>query len=224
LGEVHVLFTGLIEELGVITSIKKNADGANIIIGASTVLSDIKIGDSVAVNGPCLTVTAFNRDSFTVFAMPETINKSTLGSLATGEKVNLERAMTLGGRLGGHLVSGHIDTVVTLTRRNPQGGAIILDFEAPQSLMRYIVTKGSVALDGVSLTVVDTAESSFSVGLIPHTSAETTLGYLKIGSGINLEVDLIGKYVEKMLLPRLESPGGKKETLTMSLLQEKGYI
>ncbi len=218
------MFTGLIEELGVIRSIKKNAEGAYIIVGASKVLSDLKIGDSVAVNGPCLTVTAFNRDSFTVFAMPETLKKSTLGGLTSGEKVNLERAMTLGGRLGGHLVSGHIDAVVTLTGRNPQGGAIILDFEAPQTLMRYIVPKGSVALDGVSLTVVETAESGFSVGLIPLTSAETTLGYCKIGSGINLEVDLIGKYVEKMLAPRLENPGGKKETLTMSLLQENGYI
>lgn len=218
------MFTGLIEELGVVKSLNKNADGANIVVGASKVLTDLKIGDSVAVNGPCLTVTAFNRDSFTVFAMPETLKKSTLSNLKAGEKVNLERAMTLGGRLGGHLVSGHIDAVVTLTGCNPQGGAIILDFEAPQSLMRYIVPKGSVALDGVSLTVVDAAESGFSVGLIPHTSAETTLGHRKIGSGINLEVDLIGKYVEKMLAPRLENPGDKKETLTMSLLQEKGYI
>ena len=218
------MFTGLIEELGVVRSIKKNAEGAYIVVGASKILADLKIGDSVAVNGPCLTVTSFNQDSFTVFAMPETLKKSTLGGLTAGEKVNLERAMTLGGRLGGHLVSGHIDAVVTLTGRNPQGGAIILDFEAPHTLMRYIVTKGSVSLDGVSLTVVDTAESSFSVGLIPHTSAETTLGYRKIGLSVNLEVDLIGKYVEKMLTPRLETPGGKKETLTMSLLQENGYI
>ena len=218
------MFTGLIEELGVVRSIKKNAEGAYIVVGASKILADLKIGDSVSVNGPCLTVTSFNQDSFTVFAMPETLKKSTLGGLTAGEKVNLERAMTLGGRLGGHLVSGHIDAVVTLTGRNPQGGAIILDFEAPHTLMRYIVTKGSVSLDGVSLTVVDTAESSFSVGLIPHTSAETTLGYRKIGLSVNLEVDLIGKYVEKMLTPRLETPGGKKETLTMSLLQENGYI
>jgi len=156
--------------------------------------------------------------------MPETLKRTTLGEHKAGSLVNLERALALGGRLGGHLVSGHIDTVVTLSQKKPQGGAIILNFEAPLELLRYIVQKGSVALDGVSLTVIDATASGFSVGLIPHTGLETTLGISEVGSAVNLEVDLIGKYVEKMLEPRLgiEERGSNK--ITMDLLMEKGYL
>jgi len=218
------LFTGLIEEMGTVRRLSVTSKGADLVVKASKVLGGIEIGDSVAVSGPCLTVTAFDRESFTVFAMPETLKKSTLGTLAAGHKVNLERAMTLGGRLGGHLVSGHIDAVVTLRERKPQGEAILLYFDASEKLLRYVVPKGSIALDGVSLTVIDLDKGGFSVGLIPHTSGETTLGYKEVGESVNLEVDLIGKYVEKMLEPRLVNSGGNKETLTISLLQEKGYL
>ncbi len=194
------------------------------MIAAKEVLSDLRIGDSIAVSGPCLTVTGFDRDTFTAFVMPETLKRTTLGDLKAGSTVNLERALALGGRLGGHMVSGHIDAVVTLGQNKPQGGAIILSFEAPPELLRYIVPKGSVALDGVSLTVIDVEDSGFSVGIIPHTGQETTLGSREIGSAVNLEVDLIGKYVEKMLEPRLHNEGEKPNKITMDLLMEKGYL
>lgn len=218
------MFTGLIEEQGTVRRISGGTDGTNLVISAEKVLADLKIGDSVAVNGPCLTATVVERDSFTAWVMPETMKKTNLQYLSVGKKVNLERAMSLGDRLGGHLVSGHIDTVVTLTGREPEGGALILSFDAPGHLLRYIIPKGSVGLDGISLTVIDVGENGFSVGIIPHTAAQTTLGQAEIGSKVNLEVDMIGKYVEKMLIPRLESGYAKKETLTMALLQEKGYL
>lgn len=218
------MFTGIIEELGTVRRLESSSDGASLVIAANRTLSDLKIGDSIAVSGPCLTVTAFNRDSFSAFVMPETLKKSTLGALKPGDRVNLERAMALGGRLGGHLVSGHIDAKVTLTRKNPQGGAILLSFETPQHLLRYIVPKGSVALDGVSLTVIEVEESSFSVGIIPHTGQETTLGTKDNGSPVNLEVDLIGKYVEKMLEPMISKGEQQGEKITMDLLIEKGYL
>ncbi len=218
------MFTGIIEELGIVQKISSSGSGAAIIIRAKEVLTDLKIGDSVAVNGPCLSATAIGRENFTAWVMPETMNKTNLLNLSTGSPVNLERAMTLNSRLGGHMVSGHIDTVVTMTGKHQQGGAIVLSFETADShLLRYIVPKGSVALDGVSLTVIDVDASGFSVGVIPHTASQTTLGQKALGSSVNLEVDLIGKYIEKMLAHRLED-GKEKTTLSMDLLQQKGYL
>ncbi|MGM0689447.1 MAG: riboflavin synthase [Bacillota bacterium] len=218
------MFTGIIEEIGVLRRISSSGGGTSLVIKAKEVLTDLKIGDSVAISGPCLTVTSLDRDSFTVWVMPETLEKTNLQNLSIGEHVNLERAMSLGGRLGGHLVSGHIDAVIALNGRRLQGDAIILSFEAPGHLLRYIVPKGSVALDGVSLTVIDVDESGFSVGLIPHTASWTTLGQKESGSMINLEVDMIGKYIEKMLIPRLDGGKDQKQTITMDLLQKKGYL
>ncbi len=218
------MFTGLIEEIGTVRRINNTAEGADLVIAATKVPGDLQIGDSVAVSGPCLTVTAFNRDSFTVFVMPETLKRSTLGTLSGGDQVNLERAMTLGGRLGGHLVSGHIDAVVRLESRSREGNAILLNFAVPPELLRYLVPKGSVALDGVSLTVIEVDQKGFSVGLIPHTAGETTLGFRKTGELVNLEVDLIGKYVEKMLQPRLNDETGQKEKISMAFLMENGYF
>jgi riboflavin synthase len=218
------LFTGLIEEMGVFQRVNSSADGAGLVVSAKKVLSDLKTGDSIAVNGPCLTVTAVAKDSFTVWVMPETLKKTNLGAITSGQMVNLERAMSLGDRLGGHLVSGHIDDVVSLLESRPQGGATLLSFGAPENLLRYIVPKGSVALDGVSLTVIDVDKNGFSVGLIPHTASQTTLHQKKIGALLNLEVDLIGKYVEKLLEPRLENAGHGKEAITMNYLLEKGYL
>lgn len=218
------MFTGLIEEMGVLRRISGSAGGTGLVINARKVLSDLKTGDSIAVSGPCLTVTAVDSDSFTAWVMPETLKKTNLSNMSAGQMVNLERAMSLGDRLGGHLVSGHIDAVITLIASQPQGGARLLSFRAPENLLRYIIPKGSVALDGVSLTVIDVNQSGFSVGLIPHTAIQTTLTQREIGSPVNLEVDLIGKYVEKMLVPIIESADNKKETISMSLLQEKGYL
>lgn len=218
------MFTGIIEEIGKLRSINGSHDGASLVIGARTVLSDLKLGDSIAVDGPCLTVTAKDKDGFTAWVMPETLSKTNLAKLAISQPVNLERAMTLDGRLGGHLVSGHIDATVVLTRRQPQGGAVIYYFKTPQNLLRYIVPKGSVALDGVSLTVVDVDAMGFAVGLIPHTAAQTTLGMKQTGAVINLEVDIIGKYVEKLLQPRIEGGEEQQGKISLSMLQEKGYI
>lgn len=218
------MFTGLIEEIGYIRRINSTGEGAGLIIGAEKILADLKVGDSIAVSGPCLTVTAAGKDSFTAWAMPETLQRSNLSSLGPGQAVNLERALALGDRLGGHLVSGHVDAVVTLTGRRQQGEAHIISFDMPENLERYIISKGSVALDGVSLTVIDVDQDSFSVGLIPHTAAETTLGQKERGASINLEVDMIGKYVEKMLSSRLRGEGDHKETITLSFLEEKGYF
>ncbi len=218
------MFTGIIEELGTVRRIQSSSAGASIVIEAKVVLGGLKIGDSIAVSGPCLTVTAFNSDTFTAFVMPETLKRTTLGGLKAGQRVNLERAMALGGRLGGHLVSGHIDAVVTLIQNKPQGGATLLSFEAAPGLLRYIVPKGSVALDGASLTVIDVKASGFSVGIIPYTGQETTLGTGEIGAAVNLEVDMIGKYVEKMLEPRLSNDRNGTNKITMDLLMEKGYL
>jgi len=218
------LFTGLIEEKGSIRRINATGEGASLVIGAKKVLSDLKTGDSIAVNGPCLTVTATDNDSFTAWAMPETLQRTNLSGLTAGQEVNLERALALGDRLGGHLVSGHIDAVVSLTGRRQEGGSAILTFNLPENLGRYIVSKGSVALDGVSLTVIAVDLSNFSVGLIPLTAAETTLGHKETGSPVNLEVDMIGKYVEKMLAPRLQEAGEQKDSITLSFLAEKGYL
>jgi len=218
------LFTGLIEETGLIRDISSSGDGTALVIGADKVLSDLKTGDSIAVSGPCLTVTALGKSTFTAWAMPETLKKTNLNTLAAGHRVNLERAITLNDRLGGHLVSGHIDDVVILIGRKKQGGAFLLTFESNPDLLRFIVPKGSVALDGISLTVVEVGKNTFSVGLIPLTASVTTLGQREVGSVINLEVDIIGKYVEKMLKPHYNSNDNAKETITMSLLQEKGYL
>jgi riboflavin synthase len=178
----------------------------------------------LAVSGPCLPITAFRPGNVSAFVMPETLRKTTLGSLKPGQKVNLERAMTLNGRLGGHLVSGHIDEMVIVQERKPEGAAILLSLGAPGHLLRYIVPKGSVALDGVSLTVIEVGPASFSVGLIPHTGLETTLGSKEIGASVNLEVDLIGKYVEKMLQNRVSERADQSKKLTMERLAEKGYL
>lgn len=220
------MFTGLVEEAGIVRTVSASADGAALSIEAKLVLGGLNTGDSIAVNGSCLSVTAFSERGFTAFAMTETLRKTTLGSLKTGDRVHLERALALGSRLGGHLVSGHIDAVATLSGKKNEGSAVLLEFKCPPSLMAYIVPKGSVALDGVSLTVIESADDSFSVGIIPHTAGATTLAGKKIGARVNLEVDMIAKYVESMLKHRFSAPqtAEKTDAITMNLLQEKGYL
>lgn len=214
------MFTGLVEEIGNIKAINKGISSAEITIGAKLVLEDSKIGDSICTNGVCLTVTKKTVDSFTVDVMPETLRKSSLGELAPGSKVNLERALKVSDRLGGHIVSGHIDGVGTITNIKEEDNATWVTVQAEEELMKYIINKGSIAIDGTSLTVADVSDNSFKVSIIPHTKEMTILLSKKAGSIVNLECDVIGKYVEKLL--------GYKETrkeskLTMDFLRENGF-
>lgn len=215
------MFTGLVEELGVIRGTARGQDSARLIIEAKKILEDIKIGDSIAVNGVCLTAVECHRTYFEADVMAETLAKTNLGQLAPGDRVNLERALRLDARLGGHLVSGHIDGVGTILRREPHDIATLLTVGAPAGVMRYIIKKGSVAIDGISLTVIDFNDSSFQVSLIPHTAALTTLGFKRPGDTVNLEADLIGKYVERLLLQR---ENGCREKLSLAFLAEHGFM
>ncbi|HOL18503.1 MAG TPA: riboflavin synthase [Bacillota bacterium] len=218
------MFTGIVEEMGRLKAREGSAQGATLVIAARKVLEDLKIGDSIAVNGVCLTVTSFDRSSFTAQVMPETLRKTNLELLAPGQPVNLERALALGDRLGGHLVSGHVDGTGTLSWRRPEGNAVIIFIQTPAELLRYIIPKGSVAVDGVSLTVAFVDGKGFSVSLIPHTAALTTLGQKQPGEMVNIETDLIGKYVEKLLQPYRSGEGPVGEKITMAMLRENGFL
>jgi riboflavin synthase len=193
------VFTGIVEELGTIESIKPVDDSARLSVKGGTVTGDARHGDSIAVNGVCLTVVDVAGDTFTADVMGETLRRSSLGGLAPGDRVNLERAATLQTRLGGHLVQGHVDGVGELLSRTPGAQWDTVRFSLPPRLARYVVEKGSITVDGVSLTVVDVDDTSFSVGLIPTTLALTTLGHKEVGDPVNLEVDIMAKYVEKLL-------------------------
>lgn len=192
------MFTGIVEEVGKIINISKGARECVYTIGASKVLDDVRIGDSIAVNGVCLTVTELDNGCFKADVMNESLRRSNLGDLKNGSTVNLERAMAANGRFGGHIVSGHIDGTGTLISYEREANAVWLTVSADESLMRYIIMKGSVALDGVSLTVAKVYKDAFAVSLIPHTGEETTLLAKKRGDRINIECDIVGKYVEKL--------------------------
>ena len=195
------MFTGIIEECGSVKAVRKGAVSAVIEISASDVLEGTRVGDSIAVNGVCLTVTSLSPAGFTADVMHETLRRSSLGQLRAGSPVNLERAMALGDRFGGHIVSGHIDGCGTIERIEADDNAVWYTVGAAPELMRYIVQKGSVTLDGISLTVADVERSRFKVSVIPHTRAVTNLGSKVPGSPVNIETDIIGKYVEKLLSP-----------------------
>ena len=211
------MFTGIIEEKGVIKSIKTGGRSARIVISAVKILEDMKVGDSINTDGVCLTVTEFSPTSFTVDVMPETMLRSTFGKLKPGSHVNLERALLLSDRLGGHLVNGHIDGTGIISRIRKDENAVWLSITAENPILRYIVEKGSVAIDGISLTVVNVDRHSFEVSVIPHTQAETTILTKKTGNAVNIECDIIGKYVEK-----LGSPG--KEIIDIDFLAQNGFI
>lgn len=201
------MFTGLIEELGTVLAIDRGEDTARLTIGAKTVLDDVRDGDSITVNGCCLTVTSFAGDRWTADVIATTLRATNLGGLEAGDPVNLERSVTAGTRLGGHIVQGHVDGVATLRDRTQEGLGQLLEFELPAdlALQRYLVDRGSVAIDGISLTVVTVREGTFTIGLIPETLSRTTLGTLPIGGEVNIEVDVLAKYVES-LLPHQSSP------------------
>ncbi len=194
------MFTGIVEELGTIAAVTPHATGARLRISAAAVLQDIHIGDSISHNGCCLTVVEVLPDGYTVDAVEETLRVTALGALKMGDRVNLERSVRLADRLGGHLVQGHVDGVGTLADRQTQAdGSLVLRFEAPQEVLRYVVYKGSIAVDGVSLTVAGVDATSFSVAIIPHTQSVTTLGFRRVGEQVNLETDVIARYVERLL-------------------------
>lgn len=214
------MFTGIVEEMGTVKAIRKGPHSAVVEIQAQVVLEDLHIGDSIAVNGVCLTATAFSPAGFTADVMHETLNRSSLGSLTVGSHVNLERAMAANGRFGGHIVSGHIDGTGTITALRKDDNAVWYTISASQELLRYIVEKGSIAIDGISLTVAAVDDASFSVSIIPHTAASTILGSKRPGDTVNLETDLIGKYVEKLLTFRDEPASGG---LTLEILRQNGF-
>ena len=215
------MFTGIVEEMGVIRSIRRGAHSAVLSIGAEAVLSDLKTGDSVAVNGVCLTATAVEGRGFTADVMHETLLRSSLGALGPGSPVNLERAMAAGGRFGGHIVSGHIDGTGTITERRRDDNAVWYTVTTAPSLLRYIVEKGSVAIDGISLTVASVEAGRFSVSVIPHTASVTVLGRKGPGDIVNLETDIIGKYVEKLLRPAADTV--PKGGISLEFLTENGF-
>lgn len=218
------MFTGIIEEVGRIRAIERQAVSARLTVAASKVLSDVHLGDSIAVNGVCLTVTSFGRDYFCADVMHETLNRSSLGALGVKSPVNLERAMLAGGRFGGHIVSGHIDGTGTIRDVRRDGNAVWYTIQAPEPILRLIVEKGSIAIDGISLTVAYVDDRCFKVSIIPHTAEETTLIRRQTGAVVNLENDVIGKYVDKLLhfKDKEESDTGKK--VDMNFLAENGFL
>jgi len=215
------MFTGLIEEKGRLLWLKRGGESARLAVAAQKVLEGTKEGDSVAVNGVCLTVKALFPGGFETDVMGVTLEKSALGALKPGDGVNLERALLFSGRLGGHLVSGHIDGVALLARRTVSGVAVVLEIRPPAHLLPYIIAQGSVALDGVSLTVAERGEESFSVSLIPQTAGETALGGKKPGSVLNIEADMLAKYVESLLS---HSTRTEKKPLDRDFLAKYGFV
>ena len=213
------MFTGLIEATGRVTVCEKRSAAAVLSVAVDLPVSEITIGDSVAVNGACLTVTAKRDATLTFDVSPETLAGTTIGNLRSGQTVNLERALKLGDRMGGHIVTGHIDCKGKMTRISENSGNHVLDFSLPPEHARYLITKGSVAINGISLTVNTVTATGFSVNIIPLTYLSTTLAALKIGEDINIETDIIGKYVERLTSP-WKSGGG----LSMKILAENGFI
>ena len=215
------MFTGIIEELGTVKSLNMSGNSGSINIKAHKVLEKTQIGDSIAVNGICLTVTSLQPDGFTADVMAETVRRSSLGSAKAGDKVNLERAMSAEGRFGGHIVSGHIDGTGTIMEYRKEEDAVWVTVGTSAEILELIVEKGSICIDGISLTVAAVSDSDFSVSIIPHTGEETTLLKKKPGDKVNLENDVVGKYVQKLL--GLKSPEKKKSTLTMDMLRDYGF-
>ena len=193
------MFTGIVEELGTVEALERQSDAVRLTVRAVTTLEDASLGDSIAVNGVCLTVSALGDGTWTADVMAETLAKSGLGALVVGDRVNLERAVTAGTRLGGHLVQGHVDAVGRVSRRDPGEHWDVVTVDMPRDLAPYLVDKGSITVDGVSLTVVEAGQDSFTVSLIPETLRRTTLGFRAPGESVNLEVDVIGKYVARQL-------------------------
>ena len=216
------MFTGIIEELGTVERVTRGRVSAVLAIRAEAILSDLKIGDSVAVNGVCLTATSLTGHGFTADVMHETLDRSSLAGLGPGSPVNLERAMAADGRFGGHIVAGHVDGVGTIAAIEQDDNAIWFTITAPEQVLRYVVEKGSIAIDGISLTVARVEPDRFAVSVIPHTAAVTLLGQRRTGDRVNLESDIIGKYVERLLRTTPEEKQ-QESKLTMEFLSQHGF-
>lgn len=214
------MFTGLIEEIGYIEKITSQNSSGQLLIHAKAIQEGTKLGDSIAVNGVCLTVTNVTKTSFTADVMPETLRRSNLGNLQKGSPVHLERAMAANGRFGGHMVSGHIDGTGIISGKKQEGNAIRLFITANTPLLRQMIEKGSIAIDGVSLTVISVEQSQFSVGIIPHTSTQTILLDKKIGDSVNLETDVIAKYIQRFFENNSQH---QEKPLTLEFLRENGF-
>ena len=213
------MFTGLVAEVGEVAETRAREGGRDLVIRAPGMAPDLKLGESIAINGVCLTVESFTDSTFTAHAGEETLKRTTTGELSRGSAVNLERALLPGERLGGHFVQGHVDGVGRVRAVRRSGTTVYFEFEPPAELLRYIAEKGSITVDGISLTVVDCPQGAFSVAIIPHTLAQTALRDRKVGDRVNLEVDVLAKYVEKLIATRLGDPGG----ITEDFLREHGF-
>ena len=225
------MFTGLVEELGSVRRLERLRDGGRLTVQARTVLEGTRLGDSIAVNGACLTVVELQKDGFTVDFMAETLERTTIGWLSAGASVNLERSLAIGGRAGGHLVLGHVDAVGEVLAVRPTGVATLLRFSLPESVAPCVAPKGSIAIDGISLTVIGVDEQGFEVGIIPHTLKQTTLGAVKVGARVNLEADVLARYVLRALQVQQaqgessqSGPAGSTGGLTEEILREQGFI
>ena len=218
------MFTGIVEEIGSIKGISKGANSAVLTLSAKKVLEDVNLGDSIAVNGVCLTVTSYRQDEFTVDVMHETMDRASLSSLKAGSKVNLERAMMANGRFGGHIVSGHIDGTGKIVSVKKDDNAIWYQISADKKILKYIIEKGSITIDGISLTVAKVTDRDFSVSIIPHTLENTILAYKSEGHIVNLENDCIAKYVEKLMnFGNLDSKQENKHEITREFLLKNGF-
>lgn len=211
------MFTGIVEEMGSVKALRRDAGGARLTISASTVLGGTALGDSISVNGVCLTVVEKGAAEFSADVANETLKVTNLGDLRIGQQVNLERALQLSARVGGHLVTGHVDAVGRIREKRQEGNSWRIFIEAPETTLRYIIKKGSIAVDGISLTVAEVERNYFSLAMIPHTAKLTTLGSKTAGDSVNLETDVIGKYIEKLMAGRVE--GG----VSLELLKKSGF-
>ncbi|MDT8421218.1 MAG: riboflavin synthase [Desulfuromonadales bacterium] len=216
------MFTGLIQDVGSVRKVERRGSSAVVSIASRLVGDDLQLGESIAVNGACLTVTGWQQDCFTADVSPESLSCTTLGNLQPGAQVNLERALRLCDRLGGHMVSGHVDCIATISRRYQDNNAVRFEFTLPPSSLRYLVEKGSVAIDGISLTVNEVSAAGFGVAIIPHSLETTTLKDRKVGDRVNIETDILGRYVERLLQGGSAGPAGGG--MTLEFLAKNGFM
>ncbi len=220
------MFTGIVEGLGTVKTVKRAGGGVQMDIQGDFPLEDVRVGDSLCVSGVCLTTVEVKDNTFEVDVAPETLSKSTFGQTKVGDRVNLERALSLGDRLGGHLVSGHVDGIGTVKAKRPAGNAMIFIFGVSEDIARYVIQKGSVAVDGISLTVNACQARAFEVSIIPHTTSITTLGFKNVGDLVNVEADMVGKYIERFTQHAAKGVQGPKnrEAIDVGTLTKAGFM